>query len=108
MMKPEMKALITLCIVLLWCISYWLVIKYTNKFLNEKNFPINIEDYAPAHGKMMMFLVAPLMAMRLLWVELKWKIIEFYVCLPYFGKKNDYTTEDIEKMVDEYLNNKTK
>lgn len=104
-----MKALILTCIVVLWALSYWYVVRSTNKTMRELNYPINnIEDYAPPQGRMRMFLVAPAVALWFLWIELKWAIIRIYICLPTLGKKNGYSREDLMKMADEYIKNKTK
>lgn len=88
---------------MLWFISYRFVIRKANDTLRELNYPVgSLDDYASAEKKMMLFIVSPAIAFNYLLGELKCAILSIYVCLPHFGKKNNYTKEDILKMVDKY------
>lgn len=97
-----MKIIIVLLIII-WPASFFFVAGFFDDAMKKKNIPIRIEDTL-LQGKVQMFILSPLFALWILWVELKFALISLFVCLPHFGKKNDLSKEDLERMVDEYLN----
>lgn len=96
-----MKIIIVLLIII-WPVSFFFVARVFDDAMKERNRPIRIED-ASLQGKVLIYILSPLFALRILWVELKFALISIFVCLPHFGKKNDLSKEDLERMVDEYL-----
>ena len=100
----DMKIRIVL-LLLIWTASYFFVAKECDKMIAEKNFSFLVRN-GSRQGRVLFFFFSPLFALWLLWIHLKFALIELYVRLPYFGKKNDLSKEDLEKMVDEYLKDK--
>lgn len=93
---------IIVLLLIVWSASYYFVIWDFDKEMEKRNIPIKIQD-GSLQGKVLFFFFSPLFALWLLWIHLKFALIELYVRLPYFGKKNDLSKEDLEKMVNEYL-----
>lgn len=89
-------------LLIVWSASYYFVIWDFDKEMKKNNIPFKIHD-GTLQGKMLLFMISPLIALWMLWNELKFALITLYVCLPNFGKKNDLSKEDLEKMVNEYL-----
>ena len=100
----DMKIRIVL-LLLIWTASYFFVAKDFDKEMEKRNIPIKIQD-GSLHGKVLLFILSPIFVLWKIWNELKFALIKLYVCLPYFGMKNDLSKEDLEKMVDEYLKDK--
>lgn len=99
----DMKIRIVL-LLLIWTASYFFVAKDFDKEMEKRNIPIKIQD-GSLHGKVL-FVLSPLFVLWKIWNELKFALIKLYVCLPHFGKKNDLSKEELERMVDEYLKEK--
>ena len=97
--------IIIVLLIIIWPASFFFVAGFLDDAMKKKNLPIRIED-ASLQGKVLMFILSPLFALWILWIELKYALISLYVCLPHFGKKNDLSKEDLERMVDEYLKEK--
>ncbi len=100
-----MNIVIALLIIIIWPASFLFVEGFIEDEMKKKNIPIRIEDTL-LQGKVQMFILSPLFALWILWVELKFALISLFVCLPHLGKKNDLSKEDLERMVDEYLKEK--
>lgn len=94
--------LVVILFLSIWPVSFFFVARDFDDAMKKKNLPIRIED-ASLQGKVLMFIFSPLFALWILWIKLKFALISLYVCLPHFGKKNDLSKEDLERMVDEYL-----
>ncbi len=97
--------LVVILFLVIWPVSFFFVAWHFDDAMKKKNIPIKIED-ASLQGKVLMYILSPLFSLWILWLELKFALISLYVCLPHFGKKNDLSKEDLERMVDEYLKEK--
>ncbi len=92
-------------LIIIWPASFLFVEGLVDDAMKKKNIPIRIED-ASLQGKVLLFIFSPLFALWILWIKLKFALVSLYVCLPHFGKKNDLSKEDLERMADEYLKEK--